>query len=190
MSVDEQSLIASCQSGRLEDFDPLYRQYVKPIYGFIYRRTLARETAEDLTSATFMKALEKIGQYKPSKGPFAAWLYTIARNAITDHFRSHREHADIENVWDLSSDDDIQANVETIVDFDKVRAALHTLDAAKREIVLLRIWEGLSYKEIAAITGKSEGNCKVIFSRAIDALRSDLPMATYLLLLTLPLLRP
>ena len=92
------SLVERCQRGDLEAFDPLYRHYVKPIYGYVLRRTLQRELAEDITSQTFMKALERLRQYSPSKGPFAAWLYGIAKNAITDHFRSHRPHTDIEDV--------------------------------------------------------------------------------------------
>jgi RNA polymerase sigma-70 factor (ECF subfamily) len=186
MSTDEQSLIASCQSGTLTDFDPLYRQYVKQIYAFIYRRTLVTQTAEDITSVTFMRALEKIHLYAPSKGPFVAWLYSIARNCIADHYRAAREVKNIDDVWDLSSSEDIEHGTHSKVAFEKLQAALHTLDKDKRDIVMLRLWEGLSYAEIAAVTGKSEGNCKVIFCRTIDTLRTQLPALTYLLLLLFP----
>ena len=57
----------------------------------------------------------------------------------------------------------------------------------KREIVLLRVWDNLSYAEIAALTGKTEGNAKVIFSRAMKDLRGLLPLSTLLLLLFPPL---
>jgi RNA polymerase sigma-70 factor (ECF subfamily) len=184
--MDEQQLIASVQGGTLSDFDPLYRQYVDPIYRFIYRRTLERMTAEDLTSVTFMKALEKIGTYDPSKGVFGAWLYRIARNSITDHYRTHRPHEDIEDVWDLSSADDVAMDTNDRLMYDKLKDALQKLGAEKREIVTLRLWEGLSYKEIAALTGKTETNCKVIFSRTIDQLRKEVPLTVLLLLLLSP----
>lgn len=184
--TQEQSLIASCQAGTLEDFDPLYREYVKPIYVFLYRRTLDRQAAEDLTSVTFMKALEKISQYSASKGNFGAWLYRIARNALTDHYRALRPHEDIESVWDLGSDEDVVSGVENRLAFEKAKAALGKLDASKREIVMMRLWEGLSYQEIAQVTGKTETNCKVIFSRTMDALRKELPLPAYLLLVCFP----
>lgn len=163
-------------------FGALYTEYVQPIYRFVYRRTLDRMLAEDLTSTTFLKALEKIRTYDSAKGPFVAWLYRIARNTVTDHYRTRRVHANIEDVWDLASDDDPTAGVDTQLASKELRAALAKLPADKREIVLLRVWEGLSYAEIAAITGKSEGNCKVIFSRAVKDLRDILPSAVLLLL--------
>lgn len=187
MLLDEPRLVADCQAGRLDSFDALYQHYVQPIYRFVYRRTLQRETAEDLTSITFLKALEKIRQYDPGKGPFAAWLYRIARNSITDHYRVQRDHTDIEDVWDLSSNEDVAGKVDDRMTHAKLRDALQTLPADKREIVLLRLWEGLSYREIAAIVGKSENNCKVIFSRTVAELRTTLPKSLLLLLLLSPL---
>lgn len=184
--LNEQSLIASCQAGQLEDFDPLYRHYVQPIYAFLHRRTLDRQTAEDLTSITFMKALEKIAQYSPSKGNFGAWLYRIARNALTDHYRALRPHDDIESVWDLSSDESVTQTVSDRLEFEKVKAALDKVDKAKRDIVMMRLWDGLSYQEIAQITGKTETNCKVIFCRTMESLRKELPLGAYFLLVSFP----
>lgn len=186
MTLDEPALIRSCQDGNLADFDPLYRAYVERIFGFIHRRTLDRQTAEDLTSITFIKALEAIGSYRGDRGVFAAWLYRIARNAITDHYRARRPHEDIETAWDLSSDDDVERTVRDRYDIARLKTALGGLEASKREIVLLRLWEGLSYKEIAEVVGKTEGNCKVIFSRTLSELRASVPLAAFLLLITFP----
>jgi RNA polymerase sigma-70 factor, ECF subfamily len=184
--TQEHSLIASCQSGRLEDFDPLYREYVKPVFGFLYRRTLDRQTAEDLTSITFMKALEKIGQYSSVKGNFGAWLFRIARNTLTDHYRSLRPHEDIESVWDLSSDENVPEGVANRMNIEKIKTALAKVDPSKREIVMLRLWEGLSYEEIAQVTGKTETNCKVIFCRTMEVLRTEVSLAAFLLLVYFP----
>ena len=182
----EQSFVASCQAGSLKDFDPLYSEYVKPIYGFLYRRALNRQTAEDLTSIVFLKALEKISQYSPAKGNFGAWLYSIARNTLTDHYRALRPHEDIESAWDLSSEENVPEGVADRLTFEKVKTALASLETSKREIVMMRIWEGLSYAEIAHITGKTENNCKVIFCRTIEQLRKELPLAALFLLICFP----
>ncbi len=186
MLPDETALISACQSGDLTQFDPLYREYVKPIFGFIYRRTASRQTAEDLTSMTFMKALEKINTFSPKKGPFAAWLYRIARNTVTDHYRTSRPSKDIEDVWDLSSEERVDAGVDDRMKVEEIVAAIKDLDPLKRDIVLMRVWDGLSYQEIAAITGKSESNCKVIYSRTLADLRLSIPIAALLLLFLSP----
>jgi RNA polymerase sigma-70 factor (ECF subfamily) len=182
----ELQLVQSCQAGNLDDFDPLYRHYVKPIYAFVYRRTLVREIAEDIVSQAFMQALEKIRSYKSNKGPFAAWLYGIARNLVTDYYRTKRDHQDIETVWDLSSDEDVALNADERMQYQEVREALQKIDPEKRDIVMMRLWDGLSYKEIAALTGKSEGNCKVILHRTLTELRHALPLAAFLLILLPP----
>lgn len=169
------------------DFDALYTDNVDSIYRYLYRRTLHRMTAEDLTSTTFLKALEKIDRFDPAKGTFGAWVMTIAKNVLTDHYRALKPTVDVDDVWDLSSDDDVAADLEDKEAHRELREALSTLPKDKREIVLLRVWEDLSYAEIAALTGKTEGNCKVIFSRAMKDLRTIVPLSTLLLLLFPPL---
>jgi len=189
MGSRELDAIASCQDGDLAKFDVLYSAYIDRIFGFIYRRTLTRQTAEDLTSTVFLKAIEKIGSYNMKKASFSTWLFTIARNTITDHYRTHRETKDIDSVWDLAADDDQFKSADTSVDIAKIREALESLDSLKREIVMLKVWEGLSYQEIADIVGKSEGNCKVIFCRTIDGLRKEFGPATLALILLFPILK-
>lgn len=186
-SIDEQAAIASCQRGNLADFAQLYDTYVTPIYRFAYYRTFDRQLAEDITSQTFLKALEKIGDFRATRGPFAAWLYGIARNLVIDHFRAAKRTAVLPEEFDVPSDDDPAAETGDRLAFAEVRKALHLLEPLQRDIILLRLWDGLSYREIARITGKSEGNCKVIFSRTIGALRGSLGASAILLLLLSPL---
>lgn len=185
MTQDESSAIAACKAGDLSAFDVLYTTHIDAIYRYLYRRTLHRMTAEDLASTAFLKALEKIDAFDPTKGHFGGWVMTIAKNVLTDHYRALRPSTDIEDVWDLQSDDDVVQSLDDRESHKELREALKQLPKDKREIVLLRIWEDLSYAEIAALTGKSEGNCKVIFSRAMKDLRTLLPASSLLLLFTL-----
>ncbi len=183
MDSVELAHITSCQSGHLEDFDPLYLLHVDAIYRYLHRRTLSKEVSEDLTSTVFLKAMESIRSFHPSKGVFRAWLYRIARNTLIDFYRSHTQKTvSIENVWDLASDDVTSLMAERSMDAQKLHDAMKILNPDQREIVMLRVWEGLSYAEIADITGKSEGNAKVIFSRSISDLRAKLPSLLLLLL--------
>ena len=187
MTTDESSAIAACKAGDLSAFDALYTAHIDAIYRYLYRRTLHRMTAEDLASTTFLKALEKIDAFDPAKGRFGGWVMTIAKNVLTDHFRALKPQTDLDDVWDLRSDDDVAGNLDDKEAHAELRAALAKLPKDKREIVLLRVWEDLSYAEIAALTGKTEGNAKVIFSRAMKDLRELIPLSALLLLLFPPL---
>lgn len=187
MDSSELSAVHSCQAGDLSAFDTLYTLHVDAVYRFLHRRTLERATAEDLTSVTFMKAMESIRSFHPAKGELRAWLYRIARNALIDYYRTMKPSVDIESVWDLPNDDITSLQTEKHINATMLHQALSTLSQPQREIVLLRVWEGLSYKEIAELTGKTESNAKVLFSRAVTGLRSQLPSLALLILFPLSL---
>lgn len=170
MENHELKLISLCQRGKLENFSGLYDLYIRKIFNFIYYRTHHKQTAEDLTSLTFTKALQHINDFRSDKGSFASWLYQIARNTVTDHFRQARPTSDIEDAWGLSSKDDIERDVDTRQKLDQVNKYLKGLPAQQRDIVIMRVWDGLSHREIAEIMGITEANSKVIYSRTLAKL--------------------
>ena len=96
MENDEFAIVQSCQKGSVEDFGRLYDLYIKKIYNFIYYKTHHQETAEDLVSIVFTKALKKINTFDNS-GTFSAWLYRIARNTVIDHYRTKKLDYNISN---------------------------------------------------------------------------------------------
>lgn len=180
MELNESKLVAECQNGNLERFTELYELYIKRIYSFIYYRTHHKETTEDLTSVTFAKALQHIKSFKAGKGSFSAWLYQIARNTVTDHYRQHRPVSDIEDAWDLSADVDIERDVDIRQKLERVTGYLRTLPAQQRDIVIMRVWDGLSHREIGQILGISEANSKVIYSRTMAKLNQAVGAAAVL----------
>jgi RNA polymerase sigma-70 factor, ECF subfamily len=185
MQTDSE-LALLCTQGNLEHFDALYTRHLKGIYAFIFYRTMERMTAEDLTSQTFLKALENIGSYDPNKGAFSTWIYRIARNTVVDHFRTNRKHTDIEDVWDLPSDDNPFLDASGALDARAIHDQLKALPKDKRDLIIMRLWDGLSYKEIADLTGKSEASCKMMFSRTVSDLRATMSPAAFLLLASIP----
>lgn len=184
MDQEEYALIQACQSGETHQFGKLYDRYIRRVYDFIYYKTLHKETAEDLTSQAFIKALKNIHQYKPEKGAFSAWLFGIARNLVTDHYRSLRPAQDIEDAWDVSSPEDVERDAHARLQLAEVQAYLAELKPEQREVVMMRVWSGLSYQEIADALGKSEAACKMLFSRTIKELRKVMPLALFLLFIT------
>ncbi|GAA3056370.1 sigma-70 family RNA polymerase sigma factor [Streptomyces olivoverticillatus] len=83
-------LVERAQAGEAEAFGRLYDQYADTVYRYIYYRVGGRATAEDLTSETFLRALRRIGTFTWQGRDFGAWLVTIARNLVADHFKSSR----------------------------------------------------------------------------------------------------
>lgn len=186
MHPDEHSLIHSCQQGNLADFDGLYTRHLKGVYAFVFYRVMDKMTAEDLTSQTFIKALESIGSYDARKGAFSTWLYRIARNTVTDFYRTNRPHSDVdvEEVWDIQSDDNPFLKLVDKLSAEQIHKVLKAMPKEKRAILMMRLWDNLSYKEIADLTGKSEAACKMTFMRTLESLRTELsPTALTLLLL-------
>ena len=184
MEKNESAIIERCQGGDLEEFGALYDAYIRKIYSFIYYKTHHRETAEDLTSRVFMKAMKNIGTYHEKKGTFSSWLYRIARNTVIDHYRSAKHDQSLENAWGLSSGLDVEGDADTKHKIEEARKCIQKLKPHQREIILMRLWDGLTYQEIAEITGKTVANCKVIFSRSMREVREELiPLIIFFLLI-------
>ncbi|MFC1613647.1 RNA polymerase sigma factor [Patescibacteria group bacterium] len=181
MEISETKIIEQCQKGDLTKFSSIYDRYIKKIYNFIYYKTLHKETAEDIASNTFFKALQNIKKFDSDKGSFSSWLYRIARNTVIDHYRSKKNDIDIEDVWGLSSDDDIASDIEIKENLDKVKEYLEKFKPLQREIIIMRLWDGLSYQEISEITDTSVGSCKMTFSRAIKKLREEISLILLLI---------
>lgn len=166
-----------------DNFGQLYDKYIKKIFNFIYYKTHHKETAEDLTSETFIKALDKLDSFNQNKGSFSTWIYQIARNTVIDFYRTKKNSVNVDDIWDLSTDEDILRDLDTAKRLEDVKEYLKTLKSEQREIVLLRVWEGMSYKEISDAMGKSEASCKMAFSRTIKILKERMPLSVFLTML-------
>lgn len=181
--MDEKQIIEKCQNGDTEKFGLIYDKYVKKIYNFIYYKTFHKETAEDILSQVFFKALNKINSYNPNSGSFSSWIYKIARNQIIDHYRTKKNNINIEDVWNIEDGSNISLDAENKIKLEQVKKYLSKYSAEQRDIIILKLWEEMSYKEIAEIMGKSEAGCKMMFSRAINKLRQEMPLHILIMLL-------
>ena len=183
MEKQELLLIKKCQQGELENFSELYDNYVRRIYDFIYFKTYHNETAEDLTSQVFIKALEKIATYKEAKGSFNSWLYKIAGNTVIDHYRTNKKESNIEDIFDLAEDNDLVLDLDVKANLFQVKSYLKKLKPQQRNILIMRLWQNIPYSEIASSLNISEAACKMAYSRTIRQLRLDMPLAVFISLL-------
>jgi RNA polymerase sigma-70 factor (ECF subfamily) len=170
---DDGALVKAAQTDR-DAFDALYRRYVTRVYRYCYVHANNRADAEDLTAQTFLAALEGLSRYR-GRGPFAAWLFGIARRKCADHHRSHyadrNEPLDAaQSLPDPSAPDPEQSAYHNDV-LDCIQRALPHLSPDRREALTLRFWGGLKGREVAAVMRRSEGAIKMLVSRAVADLR-------------------
>jgi RNA polymerase sigma-70 factor (ECF subfamily) len=172
------ALVERAQDGDGEAFGQLYDHYSDTVYRYIYYRVGGRATAEDLTSETFLRALRRIGTFTWQGRDFGAWLVTIARNLVADHFKSSRFRLEVttgemldSNQVEPSPEDSVLESLSNAALLEAVRR----LNPQQQECVTLRFLQGLSVAETARIMGKNEGAIKTLQYRAVRTLARLLP---------------
>ena len=172
---DEIVLVEQARADPLA-FVALYERYVERIFSFAYHRTGDQTLAADITSATFEKALRSIGRYRWRGVSFGAWLYQIARNEITQHYRRqlflplHNRYPTMFN---------LEQSVQSSQQRDTLYVVLGKLSEADQELITLRYFESLSIVEVAAVLNCSVDNIYVRLHRALSRLRKHMEQLDY-----------
>jgi RNA polymerase sigma-70 factor (ECF subfamily) len=153
-------------------FAELYRRHVTQVYRYHLVHTGNNGDAEDLTSQTFMAALDGLRHFRAS-GSFAAWLMGIARRQMAQFFRQRKPEIGLDQVSDLASPlPPVDFLVGQRISFQQARLALKKLSPDRAEALILTVFGGLSLAEAALALGKSEASVKMLISRALHDLRS------------------
>ncbi|MDT0270346.1 sigma-70 family RNA polymerase sigma factor [Streptomyces sp. DSM 44915] len=171
-------LVERAQNGESEAFGSLYDHYSDTVYRYIYYRVSSRATAEDLTSETFLRALRRIGTFTWQGRDFGAWLVTIARNLVADHFKSSRFRLEVTTGEMLDANEVERSPEESVLESlanSALLDAVHKLNPQQQECVTLRFLQGLSVAETARVMGKNEGAIKTLQYRAVRTLARLLP---------------
>lgn len=161
--TDEQ-LVKAYAQGNNEAFDILLKKYQDKLYSYIIRTVKNEDVANDIFQDTFVKAIMTIkqGRYTES-GKFPAWITRIAHNLIIDHYRQEKsenlQSTDISDVDILNRKEFSEATIEDIMisqqQLDDVKQLLHLLPEPQRQVLTMRFYANMSFKEIAAATSVS-----------------------------------
>jgi len=148
--------------------------YAGRCYGYFYRLTGDRDLSDELLSELFIRLVEKIGSYKG--GAFESWLFKIASNIFHDHLRgkqrrrklldAHRSQLELE-----PDGNEPRFSDEGEVRLDKLQVQLNRLDADTRDLILLRFYSELSFKEIAELRSEPIGTALSKLHRGLKKLR-------------------
>src|SRR4030095_11386863 len=168
---EEAWLIDEAKSGDPDAFAKLYDVYVERVSRYIYFRVSEEFDMEDLVSQVFLKAWENLDRYKIGTSPFIAWLYTIARNLVIDHYRTKKATLPLEEAIALPSDMEMpDEEAQTRFDLQAMRDALQFLTSDQQQALILKYIAGLPNDSIAKIMNKQEGTIRGLQMRALQTL--------------------
>ncbi|MBO2451487.1 sigma-70 family RNA polymerase sigma factor [Actinomadura barringtoniae] len=172
------NLVLRARDGDAEAFGSLYDHYVELVYKYVFYRVGTHSLAEDLTSETFLRALRRMRDFNWQGKDFGAWLVTIARNLVADHFKSSRYRLEVCTAELLEPDRPQEGPERAVLDSMTNRTlliAVRRLGSEQQECVVLRFLHGLTVAETALVMGKKSGAIKALQYRAVRSLARMLP---------------
>lgn len=168
---EEACLVDQAKAGDTQAFAKLYDAYVERVSRYIYFRVSEESDMEDLVSQVFLKAWENLDRYKMGSSPFIAWLYTIARNLVIDHYRTKKDTLPLEEAVTVPSDIEMpDEQAQTRFDLEAMRDALQVLSKDQQQVLILKYIAGLPNESIAKIMNKQEGTIRGLQMRGLQTL--------------------
>lgn len=179
--ANELTILATAQNDP-SAFAAVYDHYFGPVYNYVRYRIPDAAQAEDLTAQIFERVLTNLGAFDSQQATFAVWLFTVARNLVTDHLRSQKRRRwfsfSLEQASEqpqstpLPEDQVIRGETQ-----EALLAALANLSDRERDLVALKFVAQMTNRRIAEFTGLSESNVGVILYRALARLREQLQLS-------------
>jgi RNA polymerase sigma-70 factor (ECF subfamily) len=169
-------LVARGQQGDRDALEELYLIHFDRIYSYLHVSVGNRHDAEDLTTQTFLKMLEKIGSFKWRSAPFSAWLFRIAHNLAMDHFRARRRWQPEEDVPEPPGEEEPSAELAAMqsIGRESMLKLIERLSPEQQQVLTLKFVFNLPNAEVAAILDKTEGAIKSLQHRALVSLQKQI----------------
>ena len=164
-------LVRLAQAGDAAAVAEIYRTYVQAIYRYALARVGESETAEDLTSDVFLRAIEALGRYRHRGAPLGAWLFRIARDRVSDHHR-RRARRPTRQLDDELVDEHAGPEAEALRrrDLAQLRSELDRLTLDQQDVIYLRFTQGFTLVETSIVMRRTTGAVKALQFRAVQAL--------------------
>jgi RNA polymerase sigma-70 factor, ECF subfamily len=155
-------------------FEDLYRDYLGRIYAYVRAQVSTSADAEDITSQVFMNAYQAYGRFEVRHTTPAAWLFRIARNATLDHFRAHGRREKLRRTIEHQpvAGEDPAGMAEERMQYNALLGHVAQLPERQRDAISLR-HSGLSFEEVGTLMSCSEDAAKMLYHRALKALRES-----------------
>jgi RNA polymerase sigma-70 factor (ECF subfamily) len=169
-------LVARGQQGDRAALEELYLIHFDRIYSYLHVSVGNRHDAEDLTTQTFLKMLEKIGSFRWQSAPFSAWLFRIAHNLAMDHFRARRRWQPEEEVPEPPAHEaEPSAELEAMrtIGRESMLKLIQDLSPEQQQVLTLKFVFNLPNAEVATILDKTEGAVKSLQHRALVSLQKQ-----------------
>lgn len=182
-------LVEKSRNKDKEAFSELFNFYYDKIFNYVFRRTLNIDYAKDITSNTFFKVLKHLDGFKWRGGDnsFNAWIYKIATNEINQYFRKQNRYRliidddDFNELGDFGEEvKKIEKKLENDEYFLILNKSMQQLKPIYQDILHLRYFEEMSFKEISEILNKNETTVRVYSKRALEKLRTVLEKDAYI----------
>ncbi len=170
-ALDDAALIGGTLAGRRADFDVLVERYQKPLYAFAFRLVHNHEQAADIVQTTFLQAYTHLGQFA-GRASFKTWVHQIALNLCRAQQRGAGARPSVcledvrENDLPHAASENSNPGWKAVLE-----RLIARLPLRQREVLTLRIFSDLPFKEIARVEGMSENSAKVNYHHAIVRLR-------------------
>lgn len=174
-TITDQQAMQAVKEGNIQELGTLYQRYRPILFSFFYNLYRDVEVCEDLIQNVFERVVKYKSKYK-EEGSFKPWLFSIARNVSHDHYKKQQKRKEVKlESWEelpiLSGGK--QQKLEKEEELTLLRIALNSLEAEKKEVLILSKLKGLPYKEIGETLGCTEGAVKVKVYRALKALQKS-----------------
>lgn len=156
-----------------EKFGRLYAKYYEKIFTYVNKKVNCLESSADIVSQVFFKAFINLHKYEFKGVPFGSWLFRIAKSELYQYFReqSKIQYSDFQSL-DFALFFDSYEQEETDANIERLKKCLAKLNKSDSEIIVMRFYQKMPFKEIGDLKNMSENNAKVKCFRAISKLKN------------------
>ncbi len=176
----DEILLAKIADSDRRALEALYDRYGRRVFALAARMLNDPQSSEEVTQDVFMSVWRRVGSYKPGRGKFTTWLFSIAHNRTIDELRKrmrdrNRENSNIDDHMNIKEETPLPADqIVAQSEFDMVKYAMNSLPAEQRIVVEMSYFGGFTQVEISEMTDQPLGTVKTRMRLALKKLRVSL----------------